>query len=187
MAIAEALPPLLEHAGRLLLDADALNAIAHDTGLQAALVRRATRGGPTVLTPHPLEAARLLGSGTDPVQADRITAATQLAHRFGAVVVLKGSGSVVCAPQRQPWINASGNPRLATPGSGDVLAGWIGGLWAQADPRADEHPASAWSAVQRAVWLHGHAADRALAAHPARAHLPLLAGDLIGAMADALG
>lgn len=185
--VAAVLPPLLDRAGRLLLDADALNAVAHDPGLQAALQRRAARGEATMLTPHPLEAARLLACSTAQVQADRIAAATQLAQRFGAVVVLKGSGSVVCAPQRLPWINASGNARLATPGSGDVLAGWIGGLWAQAATPDGTDTASAWWAARSAVWLHGHAADRALAAHPAQAHLPLLAADLIGAMADALG
>ena len=183
-AVAAVLPPLLDHAGRLVLDADALNAIAHDAGLQARLAARGAAGAITVLTPHPLEAARLLGCGTGQVQADRLGRARQLAETTGAIVLLKGSGSVIAAPGRLPWINASGNARLATPGSGDVLAGWIGGLWA-GQPQDDA--GAAWFATRAAAWLHGHAADRAQAIRPGAAHLPLRAGDLIDAMAAAVG
>lgn len=172
-AVREALPPLLSHAGRLLLDADALNAVATDGMLATLLAARAGRGRPTVLTPHPLEAARLLGSTTAAVQADRLTAARALADRFGAVVVLKGSGSVVAAPGRLPSVNPTGNALLASPGTGDVLAGWAGGLWAQAGPDA------ALDAAVSAVWLHGAAADRAAATGQTR---PLLAADLVDAM-----
>lgn len=183
--VAATLPALLAHAGRLLLDADALNAIARDAALAAQLSARSAAGQPTILTPHPLEAARMLGATTAEVQADRLGAAGDLAARTGAVVLLKGSGTVIAAPGRSPWINASGNAALAAPGTGDVLAGWIGGLWARQPAPAVE---AAWFAARAAAWLHGHAADRHLArCGPAGGHLPLRAGALIEAMADALG
>lgn len=180
-AVARTLPALLTHAQRLLLDADALNAVARDAALGRALRERAARGQGTVLTPHPLEAARLLGTSSTAVQHDRLAAAQHLADGCQAVVVLKGSGSIVAAPGRTPWINASGNPALATPGSGDVLAGWMGGLWAGQEPEDD-----GWHSARTAVWLHGHAADRMQMLHPAYARLPLRAGDLADAMAAAL-
>lgn len=171
-AVAVALPPLLSHAARLVLDADALNAIAADTQCAALLVARARRGLGTILTPHPLEAARLLQSRSVDVQADRIRAAQELARRFQCVVVLKGSGTCVAAPEGLPVINASGNALLATAGTGDVLAGWTAGLWAQgASPR---------DAACQAVWQHGRAADQAACDAQVR---PLLADDLIRRMA----
>ncbi len=176
------LPPLIDRAGRLVLDADALNAVARDAGLQSRLEARGARGLSTVLTPHPLEAARLAGSSAAAVQADRLGVADRLAHRFGAVVLLKGSGTVITAPRRPPWINASGNATLAAPGSGDVLAGWIGGLWGQLPDTAE----GAWFAARAAAWLHGHAADLQAAARPAGDRLPLRASDLIDAMAAAM-
>ncbi|MFM2057710.1 MAG: hypothetical protein RLY71_2095 [Pseudomonadota bacterium] len=165
-AIRAALPALLARAGRLLLDADALNAVAADAALQQTLQARRCRGLASVLTPHPLEAARLLGSTVGAVQADRLAAAQQLADRFGAVIVLKGSGSVLAAPAQTAWINPSGNAALATPGSGDVLAGWLGGLWSQL-PRdgnpaaAASEAAAAWLATRAATWSHGRAAELA--------------------------
>ncbi len=174
-AVAAALPPLLAHAGRLVLDADALNAIAADTALQAMLAARAARGRPTVLTPHPLEAARLLGSSAAAVQADRLAAAAALAGRHGAVIVLKGSGTVVAAPGALPAINPTGNALLASAGTGDVLAGWLAGLWAQ---QADGQGA-ALAAALATVWQHGRAADIAAAAGQRR---PLRAADLVDAM-----
>lgn len=172
-AVRQALPPLLSHAARLVLDADALNAVAADSALQALLAARAARGRPTVLTPHPLEAARLLASTTAAVQGDRLAAASALAARFGAVVVLKGSGTVVAAPDALPSVNPTGNALLASAGTGDVLAGWIGGLWAQGT--------DARQAAIAAVWQHGHAADRAASA--GRRHA-LRAADLVEAMAS---
>ena len=179
--VAAVLPTLLQGAGRLVLDADALNAVAADRTLQDLLQARAARGAVSVLTPHPLEAARLLGCSTAAVQADRLSAGKDLCARFGSVVLLKGSGTVMLAPALAPWINASGNAALAAPGSGDVLAGWVGGLWAQQAGGAAE---GAWLAVRAATWLHGHAADRRHLQGPIR--LPLRAADLIEAMADAL-
>lgn len=130
-AVREWLPVLISRAGRLLLDADALNALAADPPLAQAVTTRASRGRSTVVTPHPLEAARLLGIDRLEVQADRRAAAQALAERLSATVVLKGSGSIISSPGHRPRINASGNAALATAGTGDVLAGWIAGLWAQ--------------------------------------------------------
>ena len=169
-AVREALPRLLSLATRLVLDADALNAIASDESLQTQLAARAARAQATVLTPHPLEAARLLGRSAREVQEDRLHAAQTLAERFGCVVLLKGSGSIVAAPGRVPAINPTGSASLATAGTGDVLAGWLGGLWAQCG-----RTESAFDLAAAAAHAHGAAADAADVA-------PLRAGDLIEAM-----
>lgn len=175
-AVRTALPALLHHAARLVLDADALNAIAVDPGLQAMLRSRHGRGLPTVLTPHPLEAARLLRTDTADVQADRVNRANRLAADLAAVVLLKGSGTVIAAPGHVPYLNPTGNPALATPGTGDVLAGWIGGVWAGwATASAGACTSDALHAVVTSVWRHGAAAD-------ACANAPLRAADLIEAM-----
>ncbi|MBA4177372.1 MAG: bifunctional ADP-dependent NAD(P)H-hydrate dehydratase/NAD(P)H-hydrate epimerase [Leptothrix sp. (in: Bacteria)] len=174
-AVSAALPPLLSNAARLVLDADALNAIAADPSLQTLLRKRAARGRPTLLTPHPLEAARLLQSTSAEIQADRLAAAHELASRLACAVLLKGSGTVMAAPGRQPHINPTGNAALATAGSGDVLSGWIAGLWAQQPETAALDIAAA------GAWQHGRAADR----WPAAARgAPLRAHDLIEALAQ---
>jgi hydroxyethylthiazole kinase-like uncharacterized protein yjeF len=139
---------LLDARAPLLVDADALNLCATRQELQAGL---AAHGGQIVLTPHPLEAARLLGVTAPIVQADRLEHARELAMRFQAVVVLKGAGSVIARPDGFVAVNTSGNPGLATGGSGDVLAGFCGALLAQGWP--------AWEAALGAVWMHGAAAD----------------------------
>jgi len=151
-AIAAQLPRLLSAAPRLVLDADALNSIANDSALQTLLRARSERDRQTVLTPHPLEAARLLGCTAAAVQHDRLAAAQQLAQQFGCTVVLKGSGTVLAAPGETPLINPTGNARLATAGTGDVLAGMIGARLAGGE--------TAFAAAAAAVWLHGQAADR---------------------------
>jgi hydroxyethylthiazole kinase-like uncharacterized protein yjeF len=151
--VGRALPPLLGQAQRLVLDADGLNAVAADPQLRALLRARQGQGLPTLLTPHPLEAARLLGSGSAEVQADRLGAAQALALDLRCTVLLKGSGTVIASPGQTPRINRSGNGRLATAGSGDVLAGWIGGLWAQ-HTGADAHMLAG-----TAAWWHGAAAQ----------------------------
>ena len=166
-AVRELMPRLLSLAHRLVLDADALNAVASDPTLAALLCARADHDLASVLTPHPLEAARLLGITTAAVQSDRLHAAQMLAQRYQSVVVLKGSGSVIAAPQRVARINATGNAALASGGTGDVLAGWLAGSWAQAG--ADIHAADV---AARAVAEHGAAAD------PVRAG-SLRAADLI--------
>ena len=132
----------------IVVDANALNLISQDQALQQTL---AARSAGSLLTPHPLEAARLLGVTSAEIQSDRVGAARLLAQRLGSIVVLKGSGSVIADPHGLVAINPTGNAGLATAGSGDVLAGVCGALLAQGWP--------AWEAALAAVWLHGRAAD----------------------------
>ena len=146
------LPALLAAAKPLVLDADALNAISYNDALREAVT---TRTAATILTPHPAEAARLLGVQTPQVQADRLASALELAHRLNAHVVLKGAGSICALPDGRWSINATGNPGLASAGTGDVLAGMIGALLCQG--------LSAEHALQYAVCLHGAAADSLVA------------------------
>jgi len=174
-AVAELLAPLLASAHALVLDADALNLLAAQAPLQQALRQRAQQRRFSVITPHPLEAARLLGCSTGTVQADRLAAARALASQLHCCVVLKGSGSVIAAPGAIPVINPSGNARLAIAGTGDVLAGLIGARLAQALSISWHRSALAdapteavddatfdavFSAVCAAVWEHGAAAER---------------------------
>jgi hydroxyethylthiazole kinase-like uncharacterized protein yjeF len=166
-AVREALPRLLSLAPRLVVDADALNAIAADSALQAMTSARAARSLQTILTPHPLEAARLLGRSASQVQNDRLGAAAEMAQRYAAVIVLKGSGSVIAAPGERSRLNVTGNASLATAGTGDVLAGWIGGRWLPDAP--------AFDVATRGVIEHGSAAD------PERTGA-LRAGDLVEAL-----
>jgi hydroxyethylthiazole kinase-like uncharacterized protein yjeF len=174
--IAAALPPLLHHAARLVLDADALNAIAAEAALRSALLRRTQRGLVTLLTPHPLEAARLLGCDTAAVQHDRLAAATALASNLGATVLLKGSGSVIATPGAPLLVNPTGNAALASAGTGDVLAGWLGGAWAGLPD------SEAGTIAAATAWRHGHAADRFAQTCPGR---PLRASALIEQMLQA--
>lgn len=136
----------------LVLDADALNLVADEGELRVAL---ATRSNPTLLTPHPAEAARLLDCDVAVIQSDRLAAALELATHYNAFVVLKGCGSVVTSTSGAWFINTSGNPGLATAGSGDVLTGILTALLAQGLP--------ALEALLGAVHLHGAAADRLVA------------------------
>ena len=131
-----------------VFDADALNLLA----AHPVLLKKVSRGDtPPVLTPHPAEAARLLGTTTEAVQADRIAAALELARRHRAIVALKGCGSIVATPDGRWFINATGNSGLASAGSGDVLTGMIAALLAQHWPPLE--------ATLAAVHLHGAAAD----------------------------
>jgi ADP-dependent NAD(P)H-hydrate dehydratase / NAD(P)H-hydrate epimerase len=132
----------------LVLDADALNAIARERALFDAVAKRSS---PTLATPHPAEAARLMQCTTADVQADRVAAATHLASSLRANVVLKGAGSIVARPDGTFDVNASGNPALATAGSGDVLAGILGALLAQGIDAND--------ALRIGVCVHGAAGD----------------------------
>lgn len=150
-AVADVLADVLRRAPRLVLDADALNALAADPALKALLCQRDATWK-TVLTPHPLEAARLLGCSTAAVQADRLHAAQQLADELRCTVVLKGSGTITAAPGQTPLINPTGNGLLATGGTGDVLAGLIGARIASG--------ASAFNAAWTAVYQHGQVADQ---------------------------
>ena len=160
-AVKTVLAEVLSSATQLVLDADALNAVAQDVHFQISLKARHARGYSTVLTPHPLEAARLLGVRTANVQADRLKAAGQLAEHFQAVVVLKGSGTVIAAPGQASCINSSGNALLATAGTGDVLAGMVGAGLASG--------LNAFDGACGAVFAHGRLAIDWAAAHPDQA------------------
>jgi hydroxyethylthiazole kinase-like uncharacterized protein yjeF len=138
----------LDSDSPLVIDADALNLIGASPDLQSRLARRSA---PAVLTPHPLEGARLLGMTTAVVQADRLESAREMALRSNATVILKGSGSVIARPDGDVLVNPTGNAGLATAGSGDVLAGICGALLAQGWP--------GWEAAAAAAWIHGAAAD----------------------------
>jgi hydroxyethylthiazole kinase-like uncharacterized protein yjeF len=151
-----------------VLDADALNLMAESTDLRKACVRRKAE---TLLTPHPAEAARLLGSTVATVQEDRIRAARMLCENLNAHTLLKGNGSIVVARDGHWFINASGNPGMASAGMGDVLAGMLGALLAQRY--------SGETALTLGAHLHGAAAD-ALAAQ-GNGPLGLTAGELIDA------
>jgi hydroxyethylthiazole kinase-like uncharacterized protein yjeF len=143
-----ALLAAIERAVALVLDADALSLLASDSTL---LDRVRERSASTVLTPHPLEAARLLACTATEVQANRIQATQRIARNCNAIVVLKGAGSVIAGPGGNLAINPTGSAALATAGTGDVLAGMIGALLAQRfEP---------WQATIAAVWLHGRGGE----------------------------
>ena len=146
----------------LVIDADGLNCLAGQIGWLAG------RSGPTVLTPHPGEMARLLGVPAADVQNDRVGAARRLAPTQGVVVVLKGARTVVAAPGGEVSINPTGNPGMASGGMGDVLSGIIGALLGQRVPPAE-------AAAAASLW-HGGAADRVASR---RGEAGLLASDVI--------
>lgn len=151
-----------------VLDADAINAFADHPGLVAVIGHEA----PIVLTPHPGEMARLIGATIEDVQADRVGIARRKAQEWGAVVVLKGARTVVADPDGPAAIIPTGNPGMATGGTGDVLAGLLGALLAGGmRPR---------EAARAAAWVHGRAGDVAATRHGERG---MLAGDL----AEAIG
>jgi ADP-dependent NAD(P)H-hydrate dehydratase / NAD(P)H-hydrate epimerase len=147
-AARELLLRVLNATKPIVLDADALNLLAADSSLQQLVAQRT---GATVITPHPLEAARLLGISSAKVQANRPEAARSLSRLLNALVILKGSGSIIAEANGNIVINTTGNPGLASAGTGDVLAGICGALLAQGWPAAE--------ATRGAVWLHGRAAD----------------------------
>lgn len=139
----------LETTLPLVLDADALNLLARDKGLRTTLV---ARSAPTILTPHPAEAARLLASDTRTIQSDRVTAARRMATELGCAVVLKGAGSISAVAGGERWfVHRTGNPGMASAGMGDVLTGMIAALLAQG--------LSAEHALTGGVTLHGAAGD----------------------------
>jgi len=150
-SMAAHLPVLLKSAKHLVIDADGLNAIAQSASLQAQLGERGRQQRATILTPHPLEAARLLACSAADIQANRMAAAQQLARRFGCTVVLKGSGTLIARLDAVPVINPTGNARLATGGTGDVLAGLIGARLAAG--------LDGFDAACQGVYQHGSVAD----------------------------
>jgi hydroxyethylthiazole kinase-like uncharacterized protein yjeF len=131
-----------------VLDADALNLISQNADLRRVCARRSAE---TLLTPHPAEAGRLLGTTTAAVQADRVKAARLLSGNLNAHVVLKGNGSILVARDGHWFVNRTGNPGMASAGMGDVLAGMLGALLAQG--------LSGESALVLGTHLHGAAAD----------------------------
>jgi len=144
----EVMSGLVKKAGLpMVIDADGLNNIAKDPGIM-----KEAASGEVVLTPHPGEAARLLGVAAKDIQADRIGSATRISEVTGAVVVLKGANTIVAALGKEIFINTTGGPALASAGTGDVLSGVIGGLLAQGMNAPD--------AALTAVHVHGLAGDR---------------------------
>ncbi|MBC8119906.1 MAG: NAD(P)H-hydrate dehydratase [Burkholderiaceae bacterium] len=143
-AARSALQRSLQSGASLVIDADALNLVAANAALAEQL---GARTAPTVLTPHPLEAARLLSCSVNDVQTDRLTAARGLAQRYRAVVILKGAGTIVARADGLCAINPTGGPALASAGTGDVLAGMLTGLLAQGF--------ELWQTALASVWLHG--------------------------------
>ena len=154
---------LVEQCTRpLVLDADAIQAL---TGVVDLLKKRRA---PTVLTPHPGEMAAITGRSIADVQANRLDAAREFAQRSGAVVVLKGAGTVIASPDGRAYINSTGNPGMATAGTGDVLTGAVAAWAARVQPIED--------AAALAVYLHGAAGDLAAADV---GEVGLIAGDLL--------
>jgi len=160
---------LISSTGKpLVIDADGLNALVGQTDLLGRLNR------PVVLTPHPGEFARLTGEGVAEVQSDRVARAAALAALSDPlVVVLKGAGTVVTDGRRY-YINTTGNPGMATGGTGDVLTGVIAALLAQR--------LSPFEAAQLGVFIHGLAGD---IARDQNGEIGLIAGDLVDALPDA--
>ncbi len=162
-ALVRELAPTLP--GPLLLDADGLYALGEAPGVLKA------RQAPTIVTPHPGEAARLLGSSAREILADRAAAARALAEASGAIAVLKGAGTVTAGPDGRVAVNPTGGPVLGTGGTGDVLAGLIGSLLGQGmDP---------FEAAVTGAFLHGAAGDRLAGGRGP-------AGSLAGEVADSL-
>jgi len=156
-----------------VLDADGLNAFA--LGGKRSMSKLKGGEHPLIITPHPGEASRLLGWSTPKIQSNRLAAALALARRTGATVVLKGHRSLIATAEGDVAVNASGNPGMATAGTGDVLTGMIGAFLARG--------LSAWDAARLAVYAHGDAGDRAARR---RGEDSLIAADLIDELPQTL-
>ncbi len=162
--IAEMVAALLQQTTcPIILDADGINVAAQH------IVIPETMRAPLVLTPHPLELARLMHCSVDEIQRDRIAAASKAAEQFGATVILKGHRTVVASSDGQVWVNDTGNAGMAVGGSGDVLAGMLASFVAQG--------MSPWDAARCSVYLHGAAGERAAARLSQHAMLP---SDMLG-------
>jgi NAD(P)H-hydrate epimerase len=153
----------------IVLDADGLNAFE---GRAAELK---TKAGTLVITPHPGEMARLAGSTIPAVQHDRLNVARTFAREHGLIVVLKGHRTVIAQPDGTVWVNTTGNPGMATGGTGDILTGMVAGLMAQNPDRIAE-------AVIAAVHLHGLAGD---VARESMGEHSMVATDLLKALPEA--
>lgn len=153
----------------MVVDADGLTALAG----HLAVLKEAR--GPRLLTPHPGELARMVGSSVQAVEADRIGVVQHLAGETGAWVALKGARTAVAGPDGQVSLNPTGNPGMATGGTGDVLTGLVGGLLAQGHPPR--------LALEAGVYLHGLAGDLA---REVKGEEGMLAGDLLEAVPAAV-
>ncbi|MEQ8200468.1 MAG: NAD(P)H-hydrate dehydratase [Syntrophomonadaceae bacterium] len=161
---------ILENSGvPVLIDADGINALESDPEVLR------DRQVPVVITPHPRELARLTGLSVEEIQHNRIEIASRYAAKWGITIVLKGHHTVVACPAGEIYINGSGNPGMATAGSGDVLSGIIAGLIAQG--------LKTQRAAAAGVYIHGRAGDQAAAELGQRG---MIAGDLIDYLPDAL-
>ena len=174
----------------IVLDADGLNALAKNPGILAG--RPEDPRFPCILTPHPGEAARLLGTSIAEVQSNRIASVCELARRYRAVAILKGRHTLIADPDGNVVINTTGNPGMATGGMGDTLTGILGGLLAQAfAPGRAAQDADAFRNMTRppqevaalGVYLHGLAGDLAAAQH---GETGLVTGDLIACLPAAI-
>ncbi len=166
-ACAEVKQILREAAVPVVLDADGINLAAEHIDVLREC------GAPLILTPHPGEMARLLGTTPHAVQAEREETARRFAAEHGVILVLKGAGTLVAAPDGRLYQNTTGNPGMAKGGSGDVLAGMVASFAAQG--------AELWSASAAAVYLHGLAGDRCAAKYSQCAMLPT---ELVGMLPE---
>ncbi|QKG85457.1 NAD(P)H-hydrate dehydratase [Kroppenstedtia pulmonis] len=139
---------LLEVTAPIVLDADALNILSHDSSVLKQ------RQGLTVLTPHPGEMARLTKQTVQQVEANRFRIAVEWAKTYGVIVVLKGTHTIIAYPDGTQWVNPTGTPALAKGGSGDILAGMLGSFLVQGIPPEQ--------AVPIGVYLHGLAGEKAV-------------------------
>ena len=173
----EAIFAVLRCSTPVVLDAGALTAIANNDDLRAAVI---DRDFPTIITPHEGEFARLSNANLD---ANRLGAAYECARDLNAIVVLKGSGTIVVSPEGILFIDVLGTPALATAGSGDVLSGLMGALLAGAVARTGEDidDTTATEVAAAAVWLHSEAGRLASATG-----LPVTATQILGALPAAV-
>ena len=153
----------------LVIDADGINVLAGELSLLKKYK------APLIITPHPGEMSRLVGASVEEIQKDRIGFTMALARRIGAIVVLKGARTVIASKEGNSWVNLTGNPGMATGGSGDILTGIIGGLLTQ--------KLSSLEAAKTGVYLHGYAAD--LAAQK-KGEISLIASDILETIPEAI-
>ena len=177
---AELLDALLSQiATPLVLDADALNIVS----LKPQILFGRTSVAPVILTPHPGEAARLLGTTVLQVQSNRLASVREIAARYGCIVVLKGRYTLISDPEGNVLVNTTGNPGMATGGMGDTLTGIAGAFLARMSRAGKADTVSAMHAASAAVHIHGLAGDIA-AAHIGQ--IGLTAGDVGDCIAAAI-
>ena len=154
----------------LLLDADALNALAEKIS-----VLKKHKSKEVIITPHTGELSRLTGISSEEIERNRVSFARQVAKQFKLTIVLKGAPTVTASEDGKVYINSTGNPGMATAGAGDVLAGLIGGLWAQGMNRTE--------AAYTGVFLHGYAGDIAKEKYGEKS---LLATDILNLLPESI-